>query len=77
MTTIDRVRFSTGLTYQGFKDQMTRNRDRVDAGVVGHAGAKARLADLLHGFAERQQPRHVPRADEPGKRRPDALLPRQ
>ena len=31
MTTIDRARFATGLTYQGFKDQMTRNRDRVDA----------------------------------------------
>src|SRR5258707_8261321 len=31
MTTIDRARFATGLTYQGFKDQMTRNRGRVDA----------------------------------------------
>ena len=31
MTTIDRARFATGLTYEGFKDQMTRNRDRVDA----------------------------------------------
>ena len=31
MTTIDRARFSTGLTYDQFKDQMTRNRDRVDA----------------------------------------------
>ena len=31
MTTIDRARFATGLTYQGFKDQMTRNRDRVEA----------------------------------------------
>ena len=31
MTTIDRARFATGLNYQGFKDQMTRNRDRVDA----------------------------------------------
>jgi hypothetical protein len=31
MTTIDRARFATGLTYDGFKDQMTRNRDRVEA----------------------------------------------
>ncbi len=28
--TIDRVRFSTGLTYDAYKDQMTRNRDRVE-----------------------------------------------
>ena len=31
MTAIDRARFATGLTYDGFKDQMTRNRDRVEA----------------------------------------------
>jgi hypothetical protein len=31
MTTIDRARFETGLTYEQYKDQMTRNRDRVDA----------------------------------------------
>ena len=31
MTSIDRARFSTGLTYHEYKDQMTRNRDRVDA----------------------------------------------
>ena len=31
MSTIDRARFATGLTYEGFKDQMTRNRDRVEA----------------------------------------------
>ena len=31
MTTVDRARFSTGLTYDQYKDQMTRNRDRVDA----------------------------------------------
>jgi len=30
MTTIDRARFATGLTYDEYKDQMTRNRDRVD-----------------------------------------------
>ena len=29
--TIDRARFSTGLTYDEYKDQMTRNRDRVEA----------------------------------------------
>ena len=31
MATIDRARFMSGLTYAGFKDQMTRNRDRVEA----------------------------------------------
>src|SRR5438105_6993400 len=31
MTTIDRARFATGLTYDQYKDQMTRNRDRVEA----------------------------------------------
>jgi hypothetical protein len=31
MTTIDRARFATGLTYDEYKDQMTRNRDRVEA----------------------------------------------
>jgi len=29
--TMDRARFSTGLTYDEYKDQMTRNRERVDA----------------------------------------------
>ena len=29
--TIDRARFATGLTYDQYKDQMTRNRDRVEA----------------------------------------------
>ena len=29
--TMDRARFSMGLTYDEYKDQMTRNRDRVDA----------------------------------------------
>ena len=29
--TIDRARFSAGLTYEEYKDQMTRNRDRVEA----------------------------------------------
>jgi hypothetical protein len=31
MTTIDRARFATGLTYDEFKERMTRNRDRVEA----------------------------------------------
>jgi hypothetical protein len=31
MTTIDAARFAAGLTYEEYKDQMTRNRDRVDA----------------------------------------------
>lgn len=31
MTTIDRARFATGLTYDEYKAQMTRNRDRVEA----------------------------------------------
>jgi len=31
MATIDRARFATGLTYEQYKDQMTRNRERVDA----------------------------------------------
>ena len=28
---MDQARFSTGMTYEEYKDQMTRNRDRVDA----------------------------------------------
>jgi thioredoxin family protein len=28
--TIDRARFDQGLTYEAYKDQMTRNRDRVE-----------------------------------------------
>lgn len=31
MTTIDRARLSTGLTYDEYKAQMTRNRDRLEA----------------------------------------------
>jgi hypothetical protein len=31
MTTIDRARFATGLTYDEYKAQMTRNLDRVEA----------------------------------------------
>src|SRR2546430_4066975 len=28
--TIDRARFDKGLTYEAYKDQMTRNRDRLE-----------------------------------------------
>ena len=28
--TIDRARFDQGLTYEAYKDQMTRNRDRLE-----------------------------------------------
>ena len=31
MTMIDRARFATGLTYDQYKEQMTRNRDRLEA----------------------------------------------
>ena len=31
MMTIDRARFATGLTYEQYKEQMTRNRDRLEA----------------------------------------------
>src|SRR5260221_3367246 len=31
MSTIDGARFATGLTYDRYKAQMTRNRDRVEA----------------------------------------------
>ena len=43
MTTIDRARFSTGLTYDQYKDQMTRNRDRVEANEARVAIDKADL----------------------------------
>src|SRR6266851_10344760 len=55
MTTIDRARFQTGLTYDGFKDQMTRNRDRVEAN-------EARIAfepDDLEAFRALRSPMHV------------------
>lgn len=55
MTTIDRARFATGLTYRAFKDQMTRNRDRVDAN-------EARVAfdrDDLDAFRSLNGPIHV------------------
>ena len=31
MTTMTKERFASGLTYDGYKDAMTRNRDRLDA----------------------------------------------
>ena len=55
MTTIDRARFATGLTYDGFKDQMTRNRDRVEAN-------EARVSfdpDDLDAFRSLNGPIHV------------------
>jgi len=44
MTTIDRARFETGLTYEQYKDQMTRNRDRVEANEARVALDAADLA---------------------------------
>jgi hypothetical protein len=55
MTTIDRARFATGLTYDQYKEQMTRNRDRVEAN-------EARVAidpDDLEAFRSLHGPIHV------------------
>jgi hypothetical protein len=55
MTTIDRARFLTGLTYEQFKDQMTRNRDRLEAN-------EARVEidpDDLEAFRSAKGPIHV------------------
>jgi hypothetical protein len=55
MTTIDRARFATGLTYDQYKDQMTRNRDRVEAN-------EARVAidpEDLHAFRSLNRPIRV------------------
>lgn len=52
---IDRARFATGLTYDQYKDQMTRNRDRVDAN-------EARVTiepDDLEAFRALNGPIHV------------------
>jgi len=55
MTTIDRARFATGLTYEGYKDQMTRNRDRVEANE-----ARVEIdADDLETFRTLNGPIHV------------------
>jgi hypothetical protein len=55
MTTIDRARFATGLTYDQYKDQMTRNRDRVEAN-------EARVVidpEDLEAFRSLNRPIHV------------------
>ena len=44
----------------------TLYRDRIDAAVVGHVAAKARLAEVLHGFAERAKPLHLLLLGPPG-----------
>jgi Thioredoxin len=53
--TIDQTRFSTGLTYDQFKDQMTRNRDRVEA---NEARVTIDPADLA-AFRGLDRPIHV------------------
>jgi len=55
MTTIDRARFATGVTYEQFKDQMTRNRDRVEA---NEANVEIDPADL-DAFRSLTGPIHV------------------
>jgi hypothetical protein len=55
MTTIDRARFATGLTYDGYKQQMTRNRDRVEA---NEARVELDPADLA-AFRSLSGPIHV------------------
>ena len=55
MTTIDRARFATGLTYEQYKGQMTRNLDRIEAN-------EARVAidpDDLEAFRSANGPIHV------------------
>ena len=53
--TIDRARFATGLTYDQYKEQMTRNRDRVDANE-----ARATIEpDDLEAFRSLNGPIHV------------------
>jgi hypothetical protein len=55
MTTIDGARFLTGLTYEQFKDQMTRNRDRLEANE-----AKVEIdPDDLAAFRSANGPIHV------------------
>lgn len=52
---IDRARFSTGLTYDQYKDQMTRNRERLEA---NEAQVTIDPADLA-AFRSRGGPIHV------------------
>jgi hypothetical protein len=52
---MDRERFSTGLTYDAYKDQMTRNRDKLEANE-----AAVRLSDDdLAAFRRLTGPIHV------------------
>src|SRR5438874_1361253 len=55
MTTIDRARFEAGLTYEQYKDQMTRNRDRVEA---NEARVEIEANDLA-AFRSLNGPLHV------------------
>jgi hypothetical protein len=55
MTTMERARFETGLTYAQYKDQMTRNRDRVEA---NEARVEIDAADLAV-FRSLNGPLHV------------------
>ena len=55
MTAMDRARFSTGLTYDEYKAQMTRNRERVEA---NEARMEIASADLAF-FRGRAGPIHV------------------
>ncbi|MEA2662417.1 MAG: hypothetical protein QOH08_1989 [Chloroflexota bacterium] len=55
MTTIDRNRFATGLTYDEYKAQMTRNRDRVEA----NEARVALDAEDLEAFRALNGPIHV------------------
>lgn len=55
MTAIDRARFVTGLTYDEYKAQMTRNRDRVEANE-----ARVEIAaEDLQAFRSLNGPIHV------------------
>ena len=53
--TIDRARFEQGLTYEGFKAQMTRNRDRLE---VNERRVQLRPEDVA-GFRDLPRPLHV------------------
>jgi hypothetical protein len=55
MTTIDRARFATGLTYDEYKRQMTRNLDRIEA----NEGRVAIDPDDLEAFRSLNGPIHV------------------
>lgn len=55
MATIDRARFATGLTYDEYKAQMTRNLDRVEA---NEARVEIDAADL-EAFRSLNGPIHV------------------